>query len=156
MSQISVLTIFFRELNDSEHFTKKFFWIIQKFLLDHSKIPKPNLKYLENRSNDFLHFFSVSSPYHCLSESGDGLSEKILDFFWQFFFFIFRHIFMKFWMIQIFFGKTAVYVSCPYGKELSCKKSRKSLEPFLWRTGNRLTNQLPEWFYGTCIDAGPT
>ena len=32
---------------------------------------------------------------------------------------------------EIFFGKTAVYVSCPYGDEHSCKKSRKSLERFL-------------------------
>ena len=32
--------------------------------------------------------------------------------------------------IEIFFGKTAVYVSCPYSDELSCKKSSKSLEPF--------------------------
>ena len=31
-------------------------------------------------------------------------------------------------MNQIFSGKTAVYVSCPYSKELSCKKSEKSNE----------------------------
>ena len=37
---------------------------------------------------------------------------------------------------EFFFGKTAVYVSCPYSDELSCKKSRKSLEPFLRKTGN--------------------
>ena len=30
-------------------------------------------------------------------------------------------------MNQIFFGKTAEYVSSPYGKEHSCKKSEKSL-----------------------------
>ena len=29
--QISILTIYFRELNDSKHFRKKFFWIIQNF-----------------------------------------------------------------------------------------------------------------------------
>ena len=39
-------------------------------------------------------------------------------------------------MIQIFPGKTAVYVSCPYSKELSCKKLEKSLEPFLRKTGD--------------------
>ena len=43
-------------------------------------------------------------------------------------------------MNWIFFGKTAVHVSCPYSKELSCKKSKKSLEPFLKKTGNQLTN----------------
>ena len=66
-------------------------------------------------------------------------------------------LYVKFWMIQHFFWKTAVYVSCPYSKELSCKKLRKSLEPFLRKTGNQPTNQLPEWFYGTCFDevAGP-
>ena len=41
-----------------------------------------------------------------------------------------------------FFGKTAVHVSGPYSKELSCKKSKKSLEPFLRKTGNQPTNQL--------------
>ena len=35
-------------------------------------------------------------------------------------------------MILNFLGKTAAQVSCPYGKELSCKKSRKSLEPNKW------------------------
>ena len=34
-----------------------------------------------------------------------------------------------------FFGKTAVNGSCPYSYEPSCKKSRKSLEPFLRKTG---------------------
>ncbi len=36
----------------------------------------------------------------------------------------------NFWMIQIFPGKTAVYVSCPYSKEHSCKKAKKSLARF--------------------------
>ena len=55
-----------------------------------------------------------------------------------------KQFFVKFWMILIFFGKTAVYDSCPYSKELPCKKSRKSLEPFLRKTGNYQlpTNQL--------------
>ena len=30
---------------------------------------------------------------------------------------------------EIFFGKTAGYISCPYSDERSCKKSTKSLEP---------------------------
>ena len=30
--------------------------------------------------------------------------------------------------IEIFFGKTAVYVSCPYSDEHSCAKAKKSLE----------------------------
>ena len=34
---------------------------------------------------------------------------------------------VNYWMIQIFPGKTAVYVSCPYSKEHSCKKAKKSL-----------------------------
>ena len=41
-----------------------------------------------------------------------------------------------YWMIQIFPGKTAWHVSCPYSKELSCKKLEKSLEPFSRKTGN--------------------
>ena len=36
-------------------------------------------------------------------------------------------LFVKFWRIQNFFWKTAVYVSCPYSKELSCKIWTKSL-----------------------------
>ena len=46
-----------------------------------------------------------------------------------------------------------------YSKDLSCKKSRKSLEPFLRKTDYQLlSNQLPGWFYGTSFDkvAGPT
>ena len=35
-----------------------------------------------------------------------------------------------YWMIQIFPGKTAVYVSRPYSKEHSCKKAKKSLARF--------------------------
>ena len=35
-----------------------------------------------------------------------------------------------------FFGKNAVYVSCRYSPEPSYKISRKSLEPFLRKTGN--------------------
>ena len=38
--------------------------------------------------------------------------------------------FRDYWMIRIFPGKTAVYVSSPYGREHSCKKSEKSLERF--------------------------
>ena len=37
-------------------------------------------------------------------------------------------------MIQTFPGNNAVYVSCHYSKELPCKKSRKSLEPFSRKT----------------------
>ena len=50
--------------------------------------------------------------------------------------------FCDYWMIQIFPGQTAVYVSCPYGREHSCKKLEKSLERFSWNIGNQLTNQL--------------
>ena len=39
-------------------------------------------------------------------------------------------------MNQNFFGKTAVYISGPYSKELSCKKAKKSLELFLRKTGD--------------------
>ena len=46
--------------------------------------------------------------------------------------------FRDYWMIRIFPGKTAVYVSCPYGKERSCKKSEKSLGRF----SRNLTDQL--------------
>ena len=52
-------------------------------------------QYLENRSNDFHDFFSVSSYYYCLSKSKDRSSKKIRDFFKQFIFFIFWHIFMN-------------------------------------------------------------
>ena len=45
-------------------------------------------------------------------------------------------------MIRIFRGKTAVHVSCPYSGELPCIISRKSLESFLRKIGNKLTNQL--------------
>ena len=38
--------------------------------------------------------------------------------------------FADFWMIRNFPRKTAVYVSCPYRVEPSCKKAKKSLEPF--------------------------
>ena len=37
-----------------------------------------------------------------------------------------------------FFGQTAVYDSGQYHTEPSCKKSKKSLEPFLRKTGNQL------------------
>ena len=43
-------------------------------------------------------------------------------------------------VIQHFFWKTAVYVSCPYSKELSCKIWTKSLEPFSRKTDNQPTN----------------
>ena len=35
-------------------------------------------------------------------------------------------LYRDYWMIQIFPGKTAVYVSCPYSGEHSCKKAKKS------------------------------
>ena len=61
-----------------------------------------------------------------------------------------------------FFGKTAMHVSCSYSKELSCKKSKKSLEPFLKKTGNQLLTDPDNKVngsgsYGTCSDkvAGP-
>ena len=38
-----------------------------------------------------------------------------------------------------FFGQTAVYDSGQYRTEPSCKKAKKSLEPFLRKTGNQLT-----------------
>ena len=43
-------------------------------------------------------------------------------------------------MNRNFFGKTAVHVSGPYSKELSCKKSRKSFERFARKSGNQQTN----------------
>ena len=39
-----------------------------------------------------------------------------------------------FWMIKNFPRKTAVYVSYPYSVELSCRKAKKSLEPFSRKT----------------------
>ena len=48
--------------------------------------------------------------------------------------------FRDYWMIQIFPGKTAVYVSCPYGREHSCKKSEKSLERFSRNSTDGPTN----------------
>ena len=41
-----------------------------------------------------------------------------------------------YWMIQIFPGKNAVYVSCIYSKEYSCKKSEKSLARFSTKSDN--------------------
>ena len=38
--------------------------------------------------------------------------------------------FRDYWMIQIFPGKTAVYVSYSYSKDHSCKKAKKSLARF--------------------------
>ena len=44
-------------------------------------------------------------------------------------------------MNKNFSGKNAVYVSSPYSKEHSCKKSEKSLVAFLGKIGNyQLTN----------------
>ena len=45
-------------------------------------------------------------------------------------------------MKKIFPGKTAVYVSYPYSKEHSCKKSEKSLGRFSRKTRYGLTNYL--------------
>ena len=45
-------------------------------------------------------------------------------------------------MIQIFPGKTAVYVSCPYSKEHSCKKAKKSLARFSVTFADGLTDTL--------------
>ena len=42
---------------------------------------------------------------------------------------------------MIFPGKTAVYVSYPYSKEHSCKKSEKSLEQLSRKSGYQLTNR---------------
>ena len=36
--------------------------------------------------------------------------------------------------IEIFFGKTAGYVSCPYTDEHSCAKAKKSLERIFRKT----------------------
>ena len=44
-------------------------------------------------------------------------------------------------MKMIFPGKTAVYVSYPYSKEHSCKKSEKSLEQLSRKSGYQLTNR---------------
>ena len=38
--------------------------------------------------------------------------------------------------IENFFGKTAMYVSCPYSDEHSCAKAKKSLERIFRKTGN--------------------
>ena len=42
-------------------------------------------------------------------------------------------------MNKNFPGKTAVYVSSPYGKEHSCKKSEKSLARLSGKSVHRLT-----------------
>ena len=43
-------------------------------------------------------------------------------------------------MNRNFFGQTAVYDSGQYRTEPSCKKAKKSLEPFLRKIANQLTN----------------
>ena len=50
-------------------------------------------------------------------------------------------------MNRYFFGQTAVYDSGQYRTEPSCKKAKKSLEPFLRKTANQLTNQLLTNYY---------
>ena len=70
--------------------------------------------------------------------------------------------FVKFWRFQNFPGKTAVYVSCPYSKEHSCKKAKKSLarfsrksnyvyrpglKPKTDKTGNSKSNLNWRWEY---------
>ena len=45
-------------------------------------------------------------------------------------------------MIQNFPGQTAVYVSSPYGRERSCKKSEKSLARFLRNPAHGPTDRL--------------
>ena len=47
-------------------------------------------------------------------------------------------------MTKIFPGKTAVCVSSPYGKEHSCKKSKKSLGRLSGKIVPYPTNQLPD------------
>ena len=46
-------------------------------------------------------------------------------------------------MNKNFSGKNAVYVSSPYSKEHSCKKSEKSLERFSTKTGHKPTTTQP-------------
>ena len=43
-------------------------------------------------------------------------------------------------MIQIFTGKTAVYVSCPYSVEHSCKKAKRSYDWFSVTFGHGQTH----------------
>ena len=72
----------------------------------------------------------LSTIFESFSKIVGVLFEKWLKNHWK------MHIFVKFWTFQIFFGKTLSWVSSPYSKELSCKKSKKSLEPFSRKTGN--------------------
>ena len=44
--------------------------------------------------------------------------------------------FRTLWMNRNFFGQTAVHVSSSYHVEHLCKKSKKSLEPFLRKAGD--------------------
>ena len=50
-------------------------------------------------------------------------------------------------MNKIFPGKTAVYVSCPYSEEHSCKKAKKSNARFSRKIGNQPTDG-PTTFWG--------
>ena len=58
-------------------------------------------------------------------------------------------------MNRYFFGQTAVYDLGQYRTEPSCKKAKKSLEPFLRKTGNQL---LTNYYYcnvlRTCSTSG--
>ena len=139
------------------------FWVIwSKFFfrfLDHSKISKTEPHLEKNIS--WTRFFPN------LKFSGMLRNIKIYHF-WQFEQNRWRsftlpkfkvpkntHI-RHYWMIQIFPGKTAWHVSCPYSKELSCKKSRKSLEPFLRKTGNQPTDPDNKVNGGDSMGPAPT
>ena len=101
--------------------------------MDHSKRPtrrtKKNLKRQPEffRTCGFRGVLKKRLLYHKIGLSENSLprfSVKIRSklkngCFWPYI--------ADYWMIQIFPGKTAVYVSCPYSKEHSCKKAKKSL-----------------------------
>ena len=79
--QISILAIYFRELNDSKHFRKFFFWIIQNF-------QKPNLCLKKNGFQIFLDLkFSGTVPniifYH-FWKFKKSLDKKITKFFFKY------------------------------------------------------------------------
>ena len=89
--------------------------------------------FLQNGSNDFGAFFSESSAHYCLSESKNHQSEKILVFEKMAEMADFQQFFAKISRTRIFFENRALSVLSPYDALTSCKKAKKSLEPF-WRS----------------------
>ena len=104
-----------------------------------------------HRKSEFS-FYTIKSDHSRLrfpSKSAQSWKTLKKGCFWPYI--------VNYWMIQIFPGKTAVYVSCPYSKEHSCKKrpchfprfivlkhhAKFRKNPARGYPGKVLTNQLP-------------